>query len=107
MKTTTKYVVLASDSDFAGVVDHAMTSWMEVCGPSGLNRTWSGCVEGYDSPFLFRDYSADGSQKNHGGSTSTEFAPRDAWDAAYRGVAAGAALVAGLDIRAYLRRSGL
>ncbi|KAG9445917.1 hypothetical protein H6P81_012045 [Aristolochia fimbriata] len=57
-------VVLASDSDFAAAVDHA-----RLAGWKGLR--------------LHLDYSADGSQKNHGGSTSMEFAPRDAWAAAY------------------------
>ncbi|KAK8447699.1 hypothetical protein SEVIR_8G131350v4 [Setaria viridis] len=31
---------------------------------------------------------------------------RDAWAAAYSGVAAGAALVTGIGVMAYLRRSG-
>ncbi|XP_068665119.1 CBS domain-containing protein CBSCBSPB1-like isoform X1 [Aristolochia californica] len=79
-------VVVASDSDFATAVDHA-----RLAGWKGLR--------------LHLDYSASGN-KNHGGSTSMEFAHRDAWAAAYHTVAAGAALVAGLGVMAYLRRSG-
>lgn len=39
------------------------------------------------------------------GSGAMDFSDRDAWASAYSTVAAGAALVAGLGVMAYLRRS--
>ncbi|XP_058103123.1 CBS domain-containing protein CBSCBSPB5-like [Magnolia sinica] len=80
-------VILASDSDLAAAVDHA-----RLAGWKGLR--------------LHLDYSgSDGRRKRGGGSGSMEYAHKDAWAAAYSAVAAGAALVAGLGVMAYLKRS--
>ncbi|OEL15021.1 CBS domain-containing protein CBSCBSPB5 [Dichanthelium oligosanthes] len=59
---------------------------------------------------LFLDYSGTtGSRKavaSSGGAMAMGMSSRDAWAAAYSGVAAGAALVTGIGVLAYLRRSG-
>ncbi|XP_057988583.1 CBS domain-containing protein CBSCBSPB1 isoform X2 [Hevea brasiliensis] len=80
-------VVLESDSDLTAAVEHA-----KLAGFKGLR--------------LHLDYS--GIRGGRGSSTSGEmyYAHADAWAAAYSAVAAGAALVAGLGVLAYLRRSG-
>ncbi|KAF8390664.1 hypothetical protein HHK36_025191 [Tetracentron sinense] len=79
-------VVLASDNDLASAVDHARQA-----GWKGLR--------------LHLDYSgADG--RRVGGSGDLDYAQTDAWAAAYSTVAAGAALVAGLGVLAFLKRSG-
>ncbi|XP_051148106.1 CBS domain-containing protein CBSCBSPB5-like isoform X2 [Andrographis paniculata] len=80
-------VVLASDSDLRAAVDHA-----RLAGWKGLK--------------LHLEYSGlPGTGKEHN-STSLEYAQADAWASAYRTVAAGAALVAGLGVFAFLRRAG-
>ncbi|KAL9271194.1 CBS domain-containing protein [Drosera capensis] len=80
-------VVLASDSDLAAAVDHARLS-----GWKGLR--------------LHLDYagSARGRRRAPGG--SLDYAQLDSSAAAYGAVAAGAALVAGLGVLTYLKRSG-
>nr|GME08251.1 CBS domain-containing protein CBSCBSPB1-like [Ipomoea batatas] len=73
-------VVLASDSDLVAAVEHARSA-----GWKGLR--------------LHLDY------RRVSGSSSTDYAQADAWASAYKSVAAGAALVAGLGVFAFLRRS--
>ncbi|KAL0415664.1 UNVERIFIED_CONTAM: CBS domain-containing protein CBSCBSPB1 [Sesamum latifolium] len=81
-------VVLASDADLQAAVDHA-----RLAGWKGLK--------------LHLDYS--GTPRRRRGSTSAssmDYAQADsAWASAYSAVAAGAALVAGLGVLAFLRRS--
>jgi len=55
---------------------------------------------------LHLDYAGVGRRKRGGGSSDFEYAGKDAWASAYSAVAAGAALVAGLGVMAYLKRSG-
>lgn len=55
---------------------------------------------------LHLDYSGTGGRRRGSGSESLDYAHQDAWAAAYSAVAAGAALVAGLGIMAYLKRAG-
>ncbi|XP_019196538.1 PREDICTED: CBS domain-containing protein CBSCBSPB1-like [Ipomoea nil] len=78
-------VVLASDSDLVAAIEHARSA-----GWKGLR--------------LHLDYSA--SRRRDSGYSSTDYAQADAWASAYKSVAAGAALVAGLGVFAFLRRSG-
>ncbi|XP_042504194.1 CBS domain-containing protein CBSCBSPB5 isoform X2 [Macadamia integrifolia] len=78
-------VVIASDGDLAAAVDHAK-------------------LVGLKSLRLHLDYSGLEGQRG-GGSVTLDFAQGDAWAAAYSAVAAGAALVAGLGVLAFLRRS--
>ncbi|XP_057972523.1 CBS domain-containing protein CBSCBSPB5-like [Malania oleifera] len=78
-------VVLSSDSDLAAAVDHA-----RLAGWKGLR--------------LHLDYSGSGWTKDSR-SGNLDYAHQDAWAAAYSAVAAGAALVAGLGVLAYLKRS--
>ncbi|PVH34177.1 hypothetical protein PAHAL_8G163900 [Panicum hallii] len=83
-------VVLASDDDLAAAVDHA-----RLAGWKGLR--------------LFLDYSGTTGRRKavaSGGAMAVGMSSRDAWAAAYSGVAAGAALVTGIGVMAYLRRSG-
>nr|CAD1839053.1 unnamed protein product [Ananas comosus var. bracteatus] len=80
-------VILSSDSDLAAAVDHARQI-------------------GWKSLRLHLDYMGSGRRKRGGGSGSFEYARKDAWASAYSAVAAGAALVAGLGVMAYLKRSG-
>ncbi|KAK4752991.1 hypothetical protein SAY87_021789 [Trapa incisa] len=82
-------VVITSDSDLATAIDHARTiGWkglrlhLEYTGKTGRGR------RSITGRF---DYSQES----------------DAWAAAYSAVAAGAALVAGLGVIAYLKRSGI
>lgn len=79
-------VILASDSDLAAAVDHA-----RLAGWKGLR--------------LHLDYSGSDGRRKYGGSGGSQYASRDAWASAYSAVAAGAALVAGLGVMAYLRRA--
>ncbi|CAL9197742.1 unnamed protein product [Musa hybrid cultivar] len=81
-------VILASDSDLAAAVDHARQA-------------------GWKSLRLHLDYSGSGHRKKGCGSGSAglEHAHKDAWAAAYSTVAAGAALIAGIGVMAYLKRS--
>ncbi|KAK4846530.1 hypothetical protein QYF36_018678 [Acer negundo] len=78
-------VVLSSDSDLVAAVDHARLS------------NWKGLK-------LHLDYS--GTDGRRGTSGNLEYAHADAWASAYSAVAAGAALVAGLGLMAYLKRAG-
>lgn len=80
-------VVLASDSDLAAAVDHA-----RLAGWKGLR--------------LHLDYSGGTHGRRRGSSSGgLDYAHQDAWASAYSAVAAGAALVAGLGMLAYLKRS--
>ncbi|KAM7483463.1 hypothetical protein LguiB_008046 [Lonicera macranthoides] len=82
-------VVLTSDSDLAAALDHA-----RLAGWKGLR--------------LHLDYTgAPGRRSAAGGAGGGfDYAPADAWASAYSAVAAGAALVAGLGVVAFLRRAG-
>ncbi|GMH23453.1 hypothetical protein Nepgr_025296 [Nepenthes gracilis] len=80
-------VVLASDSDLAAAVDHA-----RLAGWKGLK--------------LHLDYSGRHGRRTASGSGSLDYSQSDAWTAAYGAAAAGAALVAGLGVLTYLKRSG-
>ncbi|KAF2311515.1 hypothetical protein GH714_024478 [Hevea brasiliensis] len=80
-------VVLESDSDLAAAVEHA-----KLVGFKGLR--------------LHLDYSGIRGRRRSSTSGDMDYAHTDAWAAAYSAVAAGAALVAGLGVLAYLRRSG-
>nr|CAB3491573.1 unnamed protein product [Digitaria exilis] len=59
---------------------------------------------------LYLDYSGTTGRRkaaaSSGGAMAVGMSTRDAWAAAYSGVAAGAALVTGIGVMAYLRRSG-
>lgn len=83
-------VILATDSDLAAAVEHARSAG------------WKGLK-------LHLDYS--GMPKNRKGSSAAasggglEQAHPDAWASAYSSVAAGAALVAGLGVLAFMRRA--
>ncbi|KAK8990812.1 hypothetical protein V6N11_028772 [Hibiscus sabdariffa] len=81
-------VVLASDYDLQVAVEHA-----KLVGLKGLR--------------LHLDYSEmkDGGRRASN-SRSLEYANSDAWTTAYNTVAAGAAVVAGLGLLAYLRKAG-
>ncbi|KAF8005845.1 hypothetical protein BT93_K0200 [Corymbia citriodora subsp. variegata] len=80
-------VVLASDNDLVAAVEHARSA------------DWKGLR-------LHLDYS--GTAKRSRGLTGGDmaYAQADAWASAFSAVAAGAALVAGLGVLAYLRRAG-
>uniref|UniRef100_A0A2C9UIL7 CBS domain-containing protein n=1 Tax=Manihot esculenta TaxID=3983 RepID=A0A2C9UIL7_MANES len=78
-------VVLESDSDLGAAVEHA-----KLAGFKGLR--------------LHLDYSGIRGRRGSN-SRDMEYGHQDAWAAAYSAVAAGAALVAGLGVLAYLRRS--
>ncbi|KAI0530884.1 hypothetical protein KFK09_000432 [Dendrobium nobile] len=80
-------VVIASDNDLQAAVEHAR------------QLGWKGLRLHLEFPGL------SASRKSLGGSIGTEHAHRDAWASAYSAVAAGAALVAGLGVMAYLKRS--
>lgn len=80
-------VVLGSDSDLAAAVEHA-----RLAGWKGLR--------------LHLEYPGSHGRKGGSGAGNMDYAQRDAWASAYSAVAAGAALVAGLGVLAYLRRSG-
>ncbi|KAJ4823795.1 CBS domain-containing protein cbscbspb1 [Turnera subulata] len=80
-------VVLASDSDLVTAVEHA-----KLVGWKGLR--------------LHLDFSGTRRRRKGTNAGSMDYANPDAWAAAYSAVAAGAALVAGLGVLAYLRRSG-
>ncbi|XVE56563.1 hypothetical protein DITRI_Ditri04bG0021400 [Diplodiscus trichospermus] len=80
-------VVLASDNDLAVAVEHA-----KLLGWKGLR--------------LHLDYSGTQGRRRGSGSGSSDYAQSDAWAAAYSAVAAGAAVVAGLSLLAYLKKAG-
>ncbi|KAL8167099.1 hypothetical protein V2J09_008598 [Rumex salicifolius] len=81
------FVILASDSDLAAGVDHARAA-----GLKGLR--------------LHLDYSGSRGRSKGSGEGKLDYAQADAWAAAYSTVAAGAALVAGLGVLAFLKRNG-
>lgn len=57
---------------------------------------------------LHLDYTGIGQRKKGRGGSATgnlEYAQKDAWASAYSTVAAGAALIAGIGVMAYLKRS--
>ncbi|OMP04077.1 Phox/Bem1p [Corchorus capsularis] len=80
-------VVLASDNDLQTAVEHA-----KLAGWKGLR--------------LHLDYSGRQSHRRGSGSGNLDYAQSDAWAAAYSAVAAGAAVVAGLGLLAYLKKAG-
>ncbi|KAK3013857.1 hypothetical protein RJ639_010205 [Escallonia herrerae] len=80
-------VVLASDSDLAAALEHA-----RLAGWKGLK--------------LHLDYSGTPPRRRGSSSGGMDYAQADAWASAYSAVAAGAALVAGLGLLAFLRRAG-
>lgn len=55
---------------------------------------------------LHLDYSGTKTRRRGSDSGSMDYANSDAWSAAYSTVAAGAAVVAGLGLLAYLRKAG-
>ncbi|XP_044494468.1 CBS domain-containing protein CBSCBSPB1-like isoform X2 [Mangifera indica] len=77
-------VVMSSDSDLAAAVDHA-----RLVGLKGLK--------------LHLDYSGACGGR---GSGNLDYAHSDAWASAFSAVAAGAVVVAGLGILAYMKRAG-
>ncbi|XP_022921415.1 CBS domain-containing protein CBSCBSPB5 isoform X2 [Cucurbita moschata] len=80
-------VVLATDGDLAAAVEHArLAGWK--------------CLR------LHLEYPGSHGRKRGSGAGIMDYAQRDAWASAYSAVAAGAALVAGLGVLAYMRRSG-
>ncbi|KAI4319020.1 hypothetical protein MLD38_032670 [Melastoma candidum] len=80
-------VVLASDGDLMAAVDHARSA-----GWKGLR--------------LHLDYSGASRRRRGPNAGEMAYAESDAWATAYSTVAAGAALVAGLGVLAYLKRAG-
>ncbi|KAL7161861.1 hypothetical protein ACSBR2_042354 [Camellia fascicularis] len=80
-------VVLASDSDLAAAVDHAR-------------------LAGWKVLKLHLDHSGTQGHRRGSQSEGVEYAQSDVWALAYSAVAAGAALLAGLSVLAYLRRNG-
>ncbi|KAL3839101.1 hypothetical protein ACJIZ3_023692 [Penstemon smallii] len=80
-------VVLASDSDLQAAVDHA-----RLAGWKGLK--------------LHLDYSGTPRLRRGSKPGSLEYAQADSWASAYSAVAAGAALVTGLGVLAFLKRAG-
>ncbi|GKV42212.1 hypothetical protein SLEP1_g49646 [Rubroshorea leprosula] len=80
-------VVLASDSDLTAAVDHA-----RLIGWKGLR--------------LHLDYLGTPGRRRGYGSGSLDYAQSHAWSAAYKAVAAGAAVVAGFGLLAYMRKAG-
>ncbi|XP_015882145.3 CBS domain-containing protein CBSCBSPB1 [Ziziphus jujuba] len=80
-------VILASDNDLAAAVEHARQAG------------WKGLK-------LHLDYSGTNDKKKGDDLGSMDFAQKDAWASAYSAAAAGAALVAGLSVLAYLKRYG-
>uniref|UniRef100_A0A0D3HM28 CBS domain-containing protein n=1 Tax=Oryza barthii TaxID=65489 RepID=A0A0D3HM28_9ORYZ len=110
-------VVLASDDDLTAAVDHARLAGWKACTNYTADRSLNGLK-------LYLDYSGSSGVRrksvvpsvgvggggsggrSSGGSTAVmDLSRRDAWAAAYSGVAAGAALVTGLGVMAYLRRA--
>lgn len=55
---------------------------------------------------LHLEYSNSGGGHKKKSGSGLDYAPKDTWASAYSSVAAGAALVAGLGVMAYLKRSG-
>ncbi|KAI3785875.1 hypothetical protein L1987_45001 [Smallanthus sonchifolius] len=86
-------VILATDSDLVAAVEHARSAgWKGLklhLDYSGMPRNRKGSSRGGD-----------------GGGGGLDHVHADAWASAYSSVAAGAALVAGLGVLAFLRRAG-
>lgn len=58
---------------------------------------------------MYLDYSGTGRRKGSSSAPGTDnfdYAQKNSWAAAYSAVAAGAALVTGLGVMAYLKRAG-
>ncbi|XP_052136551.1 CBS domain-containing protein CBSCBSPB5-like [Oryza glaberrima] len=98
-------VVLASDDDLTAAVDHArLAGWkglklyLDYSGSSGVRR--KSVV-----PSVGVGGGGSGGRSSGGSTAVMDLSRRDAWAAAYSGVAAGAALVTGLGVMAYLRRA--
>ncbi|KAL6576328.1 CBS domain-containing protein cbscbspb1 [Orobanche hederae] len=86
-------VVLASDNDLQAAVDHArLAGWKNAKMEQGLR--------------LHLDHSGTPGRRKESNASSLGYAQADAWASAYSAVAAGAALVAGLGLLAFLRRAG-
>ncbi|KAE8820824.1 CBS domain-containing protein CBSCBSPB5-like [Hordeum vulgare] len=99
-------VVLASDDDLAAAVDHARLSGWKACMDPPASQSFLYIEPGLK---LFLDYSGTTGRRSLASNSRTatmDLASRDAWTAAYGGVAAGAALVTGLGVMVYLRRAG-
>uniref|UniRef100_A0A0E0R8Q0 CBS domain-containing protein n=1 Tax=Oryza rufipogon TaxID=4529 RepID=A0A0E0R8Q0_ORYRU len=87
-------VVLASDDDLTAA---GLKLYLDYSGSSGVRRK---------SVVPSVGVGGGGGGRSSGGSTAVmDLSSRDAWAAAYSGVAAGAALVTGLGVMAYLRRA--
>lgn len=106
------FVILASDGDLAAAVDHAKATGLKVMDTNEVER-WSFLLKTsfYHCPCFFSqglrlhlDYSGSRGRRKASAAGKLEYAQADAWEAAYSTVAAGAALVAGLGVLAYLRR---
>lgn len=83
-------VILASDSDLAAAVDHArLIGWKSLRLHLEYPNTGGG--------------GRSGAKKKSG--SGLDYAHNDTWASAYSSVAAGAAIVAGLGVMAYLKRS--
>ncbi|GMP93534.1 hypothetical protein CsSME_00043313 [Camellia sinensis var. sinensis] len=80
-------VVLASDNDLAAAVDHAR-------------------LAGWKVLKLHLDHSGTQGHRRGSQSGGVEYAQSDVWASACSALAAGAALIAGLSMLAYLRRNG-
>ncbi|KAL7223893.1 hypothetical protein ACSBR1_025370 [Camellia fascicularis] len=80
-------VALASDSDLAAAVDHAR-------------------LAGWKVLKLHLDHLGTQGHRRGSQSGGVEYAQSDVWASAYSALAAGAALIAGLSMLAYLRRNG-
>ncbi|KAL8097859.1 CBS domain-containing protein CBSCBSPB5-like [Apium graveolens] len=80
-------VIIASDSDLVTAVEHA-----KLAGWKGLK--------------LHLDYSETPRRRRGSDSGDLDYVQADAWASAYKGVATGAALVAGLGFFAFLRKAG-
>ncbi|KAF5940937.1 hypothetical protein HYC85_022104 [Camellia sinensis] len=80
-------VVLSSDSDLVAAVDHAR-------------------LAGWKVLKLHLDHSGTQGHRRGSQSGGVEYAQSDVWASAYSALPAGAALIAGLSMLAYLRRNG-
>ncbi|KVI06200.1 CBS domain-containing protein CBSCBSPB5-like [Cynara cardunculus var. scolymus] len=91
-------VILASDSDLAAAVEHARSvGWKGL----KLHLDYSGMPRNRKGSLAAAAVAGGG-----GGGGGLEHVHADAWASAYSSVAAGAALVAGLGVLAFLRRGG-
>ncbi|KAI3499586.1 hypothetical protein L1887_35389 [Cichorium endivia] len=85
-------VILATDSDLVAAVEHARSAG------------WKGLKLNLDYSGMPRNRKGSLAAAGGGGGGGLEHAHADAWASAYSSVAAGAALVAGLGVLAFLRR---